>query len=60
MDFHLSAGNIGVEDICNEIEFCRFYGGDYGINTRKTAPGWQTLIIDSYLEKQTVAAVAIE
>ncbi|MDU1890525.1 MAG: glycosyl hydrolase family 28-related protein [Dysgonomonas sp.] len=60
MDFHLSSGNIGVEDICNEIEFCRFYGGDYGIKTRKTAPGWQALVIDSYFEKQKKAAIATE
>jgi sugar lactone lactonase YvrE len=60
MDFNLSAGNVGVEDICNEIEFCRFFGGDYGIKTGKTAPGWQTLIIDSYFEKQDKASIATE
>ncbi|PXV58947.1 sugar lactone lactonase YvrE [Dysgonomonas alginatilytica] len=60
MDFNLSSGNIGVEDICNEIEYCRFYGGDYGIKTKKTAPGWQALIIDSYFEKQKKAAISTE
>lgn len=60
MDFSLSTGNTGVEDICNEIEFCRFFGGDYGIKTGKTAPGWQALIIDSYFEKQRKAAIATE
>ncbi|MDR1370556.1 MAG: gluconolaconase [Dysgonamonadaceae bacterium] len=60
MDFHLSAGNTGVEDICNEIEFCRFYNGDYAIDTRKTAPGWQAIVLDSYFEKQTIAAIQTE
>ncbi len=60
VDFHLSTGNIGVEDICNEIEFCRFYNGDYAIDTRKTAPGWQALVLDSYFEKQTKAAIRTE
>lgn len=57
MDFYLSAGTIGVEDICNEIEYCRFFGGDYAIKTVKTAPGWQSLVIDSYFEKQQKAAI---
>ena len=60
MDFHLNPGNIGVEDICNEIEFCRFYGGDYAIKTVKTAPGWQSLVIDSYFEKQLKSAIHTE
>lgn len=60
MDFHLNTGNTGVEDICNEIEFCRFYNGDFAIDTKKTAPGWQALILDSYFEKQTQAAIRTE
>jgi len=60
MDFNLSTGNTGVRDICNEIEFCRFFGGDYAIDTQQTAPGWQTLIIDSYFEKQTKASITTE
>ncbi|MDH6534169.1 gluconolaconase [Parabacteroides sp. 52] len=60
MDFHLSPGTIGVEDICNEIEYCRFFGGDYAIKTIKTAPGWQSLVIDSYFEKQQKAAILTE
>ena len=57
MDFHLSNGNTGVEDTGNEIEYCRFFGGDYGINTRATSPGWQALVIDSYFERQRLAAI---
>ena len=57
MDFHLIAGNIGVEKIGNEIEYCRFFGGDYGIITGKTSPGWQFVLMDSYFEGQQKAAV---
>jgi sugar lactone lactonase YvrE len=57
IDFHLNGGNVGVEDMGNEIEYCRFFGGDYGINTSRTAPGWQSLVIDSYFEKQQKAAI---
>lgn len=57
MDFEMNDGNVGVEDTGNEIEYCRFFGGDYGINTTKTSPGWQALVIDSYFEKQKKAAI---
>ncbi len=57
MDFYMSNGNTGVEDMGNEIEYCRFFGGDYGINTKSTSPGWQSLVIDSYFEKQQKAAI---
>lgn len=60
IDFRLNKGNIGVEDICNEIEYCRFFGGDYGIKTGKTAPGWQALVLDCYYEQQAKAAVKTE
>jgi sugar lactone lactonase YvrE len=60
IDFRLSAGATGVEDLCNEIEYCRFFGGDYAIRTRKTAPGWQALVLDSHFEKQAKAAICTE
>ena len=57
IDFHLNVGNTGIEDIGNEIEYCRFFGGEYGINTGKTSPGWQFVLIDSYFEGQKKAAI---
>ena len=57
IDFYLIPGNIGVEKIGNEIEYCRFFGGDYGIYTGKTSPGWQFILMDSYFEGQKKAAV---
>jgi len=60
MDFHLNAGNTGVQNIGNEIEYCRFFGGEYGIYTGKTSPGWQFILIDSYFEGQKKAAIRTE
>lgn len=57
INFYLEAGNIGIEDIGNEIEYCRFFGGAYAVKTIKTSPGWQSLIIDSYFEGQKAAAI---
>jgi hypothetical protein len=57
MDFYLNPGNVGIEDGGNEIEYCRFFEGDYAIRTGKTAPGWQFLIIDAYFEGQKQCAV---
>ena len=60
IDFHLNTGNIGVEYVGNEIEYCRFFGGEYGIVTGKTSPGWQFILIDSYFEGQKKAAIKTE
>lgn len=57
MDFYLNNGNTGIKDIGNEIEFCRFFGGEYAINTGTTSPGWQSLIIDTHFEGQQKAAL---
>ena len=57
MDFRLSGGNTGIEDIGNEIEYCRFFGGDYAIRTGKTSPGWQALLIDNRFEGQHKSAI---
>jgi sugar lactone lactonase YvrE len=57
MDFRIGSGRAALEDIGNEAEDLRFYGGDYGIITRKTAPSWQFLLIDSTFEGQRVAAI---
>ncbi|MFB3903319.1 MAG: glycosyl hydrolase family 28-related protein [Acidobacteriota bacterium] len=57
MDFHIGPGKAALEDIGNEGEDLRFFGGDYGIVTGKTAPSWQYLLIDSVFEGQRVAAI---
>jgi hypothetical protein len=57
MDFHIGSGKSGVEAIGNQIEDCRFFGGDFGILTGKTAPGWPALVIDCVFEGQRKAGI---
>lgn len=56
-DFRLGTARAGLEDIGNEVEDLHFYGGQYGITTKKSAPGWPILVIDCTFEGQSVAAV---
>jgi hypothetical protein len=57
VDFHLKSGVAAIEQIGNEIEDCRFFGGEYGIKTKITAPSWQSLIMDCHFEGQKRAAI---
>ncbi len=50
-------GKAGLFEIGNEMENVAFYGGDYGIYTTKTSPGWPVVMVDSYFEGQRVAAL---
>jgi len=45
-------GKAGLYDVGNEMENVAFYGGDYGIYTTKSSPGWPVAMIDSYFEGQ--------
>ena len=57
MDFHIGSGLAGLHDIGNEAEDLHFYGGQYGIMTRKPSPGWQFTLLDSTFEGQSQAAI---
>jgi len=57
MDFHIGSGMAGLHDVGNEAEDLHFYGGQYGIMTRKPSPGWQFTLLDSTFEGQSVAAI---
>ncbi len=57
MDFHIGAGLAGIHDGGNVAQDLHFYGGQYGIWTRKPSPGWQFTIIDSTFEGQREAAI---
>jgi sugar lactone lactonase YvrE len=57
MDFHMGSGLAALHDVGNEAEDLHFYGGQYGIMTRKPSPGWQFTLLDSTFEGQTVAAI---
>ncbi len=59
-DIQIGAGKAGVFDVGNEMEDVRFFGGDYGIYTTKTSPGWQMMMTDTYFEGQRIAAIRTE
>jgi len=57
MDFHIGSGLAGIHDGGNVAQDLHFYGGQYGIWTRKPSPGWQFTIIDATFEGQHEAAI---
>ena len=57
MDFHMGSGLAALHDVGNEAEDLHFFGGRYGIMTRKPSPGWQFTLIDSTFEGQHEAAI---
>jgi sugar lactone lactonase YvrE len=57
MDFRIGSGLAAIHDGGNEAEDLRFYGGQYGIITRKPSPGWQFTLVDATFEGQAVAAI---
>ena len=57
IDFHIGSGLAALHDVGNEAEDLHFYGGQYGIMTRKPSPGWQFTLLDSTFEEQAIAAI---
>lgn len=57
MDFRIGAGLAGIHDGGNVAEDVHFFGGQYGIWTRKPSPGWQFSVIDAIFEGQREAAI---
>jgi hypothetical protein len=57
MDFHIGAGLAGIHDGGNVAQDVHFFGGQYGIWTRKPSPGWQFTLIDATFEGQREAAI---
>ncbi|MER3373291.1 MAG: glycosyl hydrolase family 28-related protein [Allomuricauda sp.] len=56
-NFNIGDGYAGIYDLGNEIEDLKFYGGEYGITSSRTSPGWPMMMIDLYFENQRSAAV---
>ncbi|TFH24843.1 MAG: gluconolaconase [Bacteroidia bacterium] len=54
---HIGEGKAGIFDVGNEMENVTFLGGDYGIYTHRTSPGWPMMIVDTYFEGQRKAAI---
>ncbi len=57
MDFHIGSGLAGIHDGGNVAQDVHFYGGQYGIWTRKPSPGWQFTVVDASFEGQREAAI---
>ncbi len=57
IDFHIGSGLAGIHDGGNFAEDLHFFGGRYGIWTRKPSPGWQFTVIDSTFEDQRESAI---
>lgn len=56
-DIQIGEGKAGIYDVGNELEDMKFYGGEYGIISSRTSPGWPIMMVDTYFEGQKKAAV---
>lgn len=50
-------GRAGIVDAGNHLENVAIYGGEYGIDTGKSAPGWPIMLLNSYFEGQRRSAI---
>jgi hypothetical protein len=57
MNFRVGSARAAVEDIGNQASDIHVEGGEYGIITKRTAPVWQFLLMDSSFEGQRAAAI---
>jgi sugar lactone lactonase YvrE len=57
MNFHIGSARAAMEDIGNQASDIHVHGGRYGIITKRTAPVWQFLLMDSSFEGQSEAAI---
>jgi len=56
-DIQIGNGFAGIYDVGNEMEDVKFFGGEYGISTSRTSPGWPMMMVDLYFEGQRKAAI---
>ncbi|HZZ37968.1 MAG TPA: glycosyl hydrolase family 28-related protein [Acidobacteriaceae bacterium] len=57
-NFELGGARAAIERVGNQAYDIHVRGGQYGIETGKTSPAWQFLLMDSSFDGQTVAAIA--
>jgi hypothetical protein len=57
IDFNIGNGRGAVEEMGNIIENCTFRGGEFGIKTGTSAPGWQCMVLDCTFEGQREASI---
>ncbi len=58
VDFYMEDNRAAVEMIGNEIERCRFFGGQYGILTGETVPYWPFYLGDCVFSGQSKACIS--
>jgi sugar lactone lactonase YvrE len=56
-DIQIGKAKAGIFDVGNYMENVKFFGGEYGIYTTKTSPGWQFMMVDTYFEGQRKSAI---
>ncbi|MBE5959752.1 MAG: hypothetical protein E7254_12970 [Lachnospiraceae bacterium] len=57
MNIEVMSGMAGIYDVGNEMENISIKGGKYAIITTMCSPGWPFIMIDTYFENQSVAAI---
>lgn len=58
VDFYMEDNRAAVEMIGNEMERCRFFGGQFGILTGETVPYWPFYLGDSVFSGQSKACIS--
>ena len=56
-DIQIGTGLAGIWDVGNEMEDVRFFDGQYGIISSRPSPGWPMMMVDTYFEGQSKAAI---
>ncbi len=56
-NLYIGEGFAGIYDVGNEIENVAFYGGQVGISSGRTSPGWPMMMVDTRFEGQRRAAI---
>lgn len=57
LTFNIGKGYAGMHEVGNEIEDVDFIGGQYGISSGRTSPGWPMIMNDTRFCNQKRAAV---
>lgn len=54
---NVGSGRAGLVDISNHLENVAIFGGAYGLDTDKSAPGWPIMLLNTYFEGQRNSAI---
>ncbi len=59
-NFELGGARAAIQQVGNQAYDIHVHGGLYGIETEKTSPAWQFLLMDSSFDGQQIAAIKSE